>query len=746
MSIDSLYADSIDASIAEQLRNPGPAPETSFSTWSFIKSGVKGPAAAANETTGTLADALSAFGQTMAATDARPSMFGSQTAEQRTQEEEARKKMLAGYVDTTVGNSFRAVAAEFAPDPQTAHAADQAIFGLTRFATKATIDVGLLGPGFGAAALGLDEGNTTTQNLINKGVDTSAAMKVGGITGVTSGVGAVLPIGGKTVTQTLGLIGLGGPGSFIAQEALSREILQQNYPGEASTHDPLDPLGLTLSIAVPGAFGALHLRGARGRARAIDAGGVKLEQMSTAERQKLRYDAPQLDAYAVQAAERNGIPPQILLAVKNAGEKSNPTAQSPKGAKGVMQFMDATWKEFGVGDPRDPLNSIDAGAKYLRKLYDSYGSWDAAIAHYNGGGAQAALVRGGARPSFKETAAYLDRVKAYVGKDVATTAAKTPELVDAARVRVLDDVVRESLPERPSAYQEVMRATDDVAAGIVHENLAPPAKVTELPEFKRWFADSKVVSDSGEPQVMYHGTAAEFNEFRPGRAGLVFVSPDPEFASSYAFSRADAMAGYPDTMDGLDNSVNGASVLPVWVRASNIFDATEKNYKEVESPQFIESLKAQGYDAMRIKESGVENIALFDPQQLKSAIGNSGKFDPNSRSLTDPLTPGESSPFDTYRPDLPRGTGDANALPEPSGSLAEQPSAAKAMEGEASPAARLVKSLADESPDTLVSLPETGEKLTLAKALEKIEEEAQMDAKEADIYRAAVECALINGT
>jgi hypothetical protein len=68
------------------------------------------------------------------------------------------------------------------------------------------------------------------------------------------------------------------------------------------------------------------------------------------------------------------------------------------------------------------------------------------------------------------------------------------------------------------------------------------------------------------------------------------------------------------------------------------------------------------------------------------------------------------------------------------------------MDGEASPAARLVKSLADESPDTLVSLPETGEKLTLAKALEKIEEEAQMDAKEADIYRAAVECALINGT
>jgi soluble lytic murein transglycosylase-like protein len=91
------------------------------------------------------------------------------------------------------------------------------------------------------------------------------------------------------------------------------------------------------------------------------------------------------------------VPPALLLAVKNAGEKSGPTAVSGKGATGVMQFMEGTAKEMGLADRTDPVASIDAGARYLKKLHDAYGSWDAAVAHYNGGGAQAAIVRGGGR-------------------------------------------------------------------------------------------------------------------------------------------------------------------------------------------------------------------------------------------------------------------------------------------------------------------------------------------------------------
>ena len=41
------------------------------------------------------------------------------------------------------------------------------------------------------------------------------------------------------------------------------------------------------------------------------------------------------------------------------------------------------------------------------------------------------------------------------------------------------------------------------------------AEVSPLdnPAFRRWFGDSKVVDERGEPLVVYHGTAADFDTF-----------------------------------------------------------------------------------------------------------------------------------------------------------------------------------------------------------------------------------------
>lgn len=66
------------------------------------------------------------------------------------------------------------------------------------------------------------------------------------------------------------------------------------------------------------------------------------------------------------------------------------------------------------------------------------------------------------------------------------------------------------------------------------------------PAFKQWFGDwegrsttnvSKAVDpQTGEPQILYHGTNADFTEFsaNPMTGGLLFFSPDPEIASGYA--------------------------------------------------------------------------------------------------------------------------------------------------------------------------------------------------------------------
>lgn len=127
----------------------------------------------------------------------------------------------------------------------------------------------------------------------------------------------------------------------------------------------------------------------------------------------VRYDDPKLNEYAEKVNREYGLPPGLLNAIKNKGERSNSDQVSPKAAKGVMQFIPDTWKQYGKGDPQNPYDSIDAAGRYFADLMKRYGgNVDAAITEYNGGVMQARAVQRGGVPTAAETIAYLARVKA----------------------------------------------------------------------------------------------------------------------------------------------------------------------------------------------------------------------------------------------------------------------------------------------------------------------------------------------
>ena len=95
----------------------------------------------------------------------------------------------------------------------------------------------------------------------------------------------------------------------------------------------------------------------------------------------------------VEAAAREfGLEPELLYAVIWVESRFDPEAQSPTGAKGLMQFTQATWREvarrLGLGDagPKDPQAAIRAGAYYLAKqLSRCHGLLVCALSSYNGG-------------------------------------------------------------------------------------------------------------------------------------------------------------------------------------------------------------------------------------------------------------------------------------------------------------------------------------------------------------------------
>lgn len=101
----------------------------------------------------------------------------------------------------------------------------------------------------------------------------------------------------------------------------------------------------------------------------------------------------------------------------------NPVARSRVGASGLWQFMYGTGKQMGlevntfVDERRDPVKATDAAARYLKKLYNTYGDWHLAIAAYNcgPGNVNRAIRRSGGKRNYWEIYYHLPReTRGYV--------------------------------------------------------------------------------------------------------------------------------------------------------------------------------------------------------------------------------------------------------------------------------------------------------------------------------------------
>jgi Large polyvalent protein associated domain 39/ADP-Ribosyltransferase in polyvalent proteins len=150
---------------------------------------------------------------------------------------------------------------------------------------------------------------------------------------------------------------------------------------------------------------------------------------------------------------------------------------------------------------------------------------------------------------------------------------------------------------------------------------------TETEAFRKWFGDSKVVDAQGKPLVVYHGTAADFSAFNKDQGGRaqyfgdgIYLTSDKNQASMYA-GRGE-----------------GSNVMPVYAALKNPFIEGVSKFNggktlvatELRKDLIQKRYEKAGFDGVILQRGWV---VAFRPEQIKSATGNRGTFDPNNPDI-----------------------------------------------------------------------------------------------------------------
>ena len=173
--------------------------------------------------------------------------------------------------------------------------------------------------------------------------------------------------------------------------------------------------------------------------------------------------------------------------------------------------------------------------------------------------------------------------------------------------------------------------------------------LTDTPAFKKWFGDSKVVDEEGNPQVVYHGTDADFSTFSSDAKS--YTGNDGWYGKGFYLTSSPSKAsGYATrVVGGVESPRAGGNVMPVFASLRNPLEINGRTFREiakwgewtpaerrailagggvltghVSGARITEVAKARGYDGV-IGGYGSEIVA-FRPEQIKSATGNNGRF------------------------------------------------------------------------------------------------------------------------
>jgi soluble lytic murein transglycosylase-like protein len=117
----------------------------------------------------------------------------------------------------------------------------------------------------------------------------------------------------------------------------------------------------------------------------------------------------QYDDIIQEMSQKYDVDANLIKAIIQHESNFNPNAVSQAGAKGLMQLMPVNLKEYGVSNPFDPKQNIEAGTREIKRYLTMYdNNLPLSLAAYNAG--MGNVRKYGGIPPFKETQDYVKKV------------------------------------------------------------------------------------------------------------------------------------------------------------------------------------------------------------------------------------------------------------------------------------------------------------------------------------------------
>lgn len=247
---------------------------------------------------------------------------------------------------------------------------------------------------------------------------------------------------------------------------------------------------------------------------------------------------------------------------------------------------------------------------------------------------------------------YLNPIRqGAVARELVGSAAQAVGRGELGRAAGMGAMAAMAVPGVPGNPRAANVAEDLIDVGGVMRprlnSLGQPIHPTEegIRNFWKWFGESKTVDEAGRPLVRYKGMYP-YDYNTPGEPPIEVIQRPSDFPAFNRGEKGVQVAGFfgdEDVANRFANSAEaGRSVFPVYLRSRNPWeiDAAGEMAGNVQfGPQgmpFREAMRGGRYDSAIIKNTADEGTinVVRDPRDIKSAIGNTGAFDPSDPRIT----------------------------------------------------------------------------------------------------------------